>query len=106
MIFGAIIWVVISFLVGEKEAWDSKYYFLYGLPLMMLTSTILGYKEPLRPWRWGITIVFSQALILGLSKPTANLLPLGIIFFGFISLPCIATAYLGSFAKKKFKKSD
>jgi hypothetical protein len=99
MILGAIIWISISFLVGEDEAWDSKYYFLYGLPLMMFASGVFGYIKPKRPWRWGIAIVFSQALVLWLKNPTANLLPLGIVVFGFISVPCIAAAYFGSFLK-------
>jgi Mn2+/Fe2+ NRAMP family transporter len=104
MILGVIIWISISFLVGKDEAWDSKYYFLYGLPLMMFASGVFGYIEPNRPWRWGIAIVFSQALILWLKNPTANLLPFGIVVFGFICVPCIATAYFGSFLK--FKKRD
>lgn len=105
MIFGAIIWIGISYLVGKIEAWDSRYYFLYGLPSMMLMTGVLGYIETIRPWRWGISIVASQALILGLKNPTANLLPLGLVVFGVISVPCIATAYLGSFVKKKWRRS-
>jgi hypothetical protein len=101
-IVGASIWLVISWVTGKQEAWDSSYYFLYGIPIMMLMAGTLGFILPIRPWRWGITIVFSQALILILQKPMGNLLPLGLVLFGMLSLPVILAAYLGAFARNKF----
>lgn len=101
-IVGISIWLIISLVTGKQETWDSSYYFLYGVPLMMLMAGILGFISPIRPWRWGVTIVFSQALILILQKPMANLLPLGLVLFGMLSLPVILAAYVGAFIRNKF----
>lgn len=100
-VIGAGIWLVISLLTGKQEAWDSSYYFLYGLPLMAVVTGALGFVCPVRPWRWGGMIMVSQALIAILQNPMANLLPLGLVVFAVLSLPLILTAHIGAFIRNK-----
>jgi hypothetical protein len=104
-ILGAGVWVSISLLTGQREAWDSAYYFLYGLPLTALVTGLLGFIAPIRAWRWGVVAMTSQALIAVLQNPMANLLPLGLIVFAILSLPCILTAYLGAFIRRKITRA-
>ena len=98
---GLSIWITLSFISGKNEAWDSPLYDSYGIPLMSLITGILGFVLPIRPYRWGIAMVASQAVFLVFIKPTANLLPLGIFLFGVYSIPCIITAYIGAFVRNK-----
>lgn len=98
---GIAVWLVTSWLSNEPEAWDSKYYFFYGLPLMMLVAGLLGFAAPARPWRWGLVMLGAQAAIAIIQNPTANLLPLGLVIFAVLSIPCLATATAGSFLRRK-----
>lgn len=100
-IVGAAVWLIISYVTELQEAWDSSYYYLYGLPVMVFVSGSLGLLAPVRVWRWGLTVVGTQAFIAIIINPMANLLPLGLVVFGLLSLPCIAAAYLGAFIRNK-----
>jgi hypothetical protein len=51
---------------------------------------------PSRPWRWVLAAMFTQAAILFLSDPSANLLPLGLIAFAVLSLPLMIPAAIGA----------
>lgn len=102
-ISGVSIWISISFITGTDEAWDSFFYYRYGLPLMFFITGVLGFLVPIRVWRWGVTIMASQAIFLMIQKLDANLLPLGLVLFAVLSIPCIATAYFGAFIKGKIK---
>lgn len=105
-IVGAGVWVGTSLLTGQREAWDSAYYFLYGLPLTALATGMLGFIAPIRAWRWGVVAMASQALIAMLQNPMANLLPLGLIVFAILSLPCILTANLGALLRRKITQTN
>lgn len=98
---GIAVWLTISFFTGEREAWDSRYYFTYGLPLMVLLAGVLGFVVPNRPWRWAVTVMASQALVAILQNPTANLLPLGLLVFVVLSIPLLISAYLGGVLRRR-----
>jgi hypothetical protein len=99
---GIGVWVAISFFTGQREAWDSHYYFTYGLPLMTLLAGVFGFMAPSRPWRWPLVVMAAQALVLVFQNPTANLLPLGLILFAALSAPLVIAAYVGSAVRKRF----
>lgn len=98
---GAGIWIGISNLAGKVEAWDSPYYFQYGLPFLVITTGVLGFIAPARPWRWGILVMVSQAAVAFIQNPTANLLPLGLVVFGILSIPCVISAYIGAYISSR-----
>lgn len=110
-IAGALVWLTISLGTGKKEAWDSAAYFLLGLPAMGLLSGYAGFSQPTRVWRWGVVIVAPQPLTLILMDPIglmgASLLPLGLIAFAILTIPCIVAAYIGAALRRKMltKKS-
>lgn len=95
------IWVSISYVTGKEEAWDSKYYFMYGLPLMIGISGILGYAMPIRPWRWGLIMVTAQILYNIPKILTSNIFPLGILCFVIFAVPCVVLSYVGAFLRNR-----
>jgi len=84
---GLTIWTSISAVSGTPEAWDSPLYLTYGVPASAIVSGVQGYVWPARPWRWPVVIMSSQALLVVIQNPTANLLPLGLIAFGLLAIP-------------------
>ena len=97
---GALVWIVISFVSGKKEAWDSSWYFSVGYPLICLVSALMGYLVPKGTWRWGVTPFLGQFVWMLLTQGPGNLLPLGIIAFGLMSLPAIIAAKLGAYVAR------
>jgi hypothetical protein len=53
VVVGIIVWVVVSTVSHRREAWDSKWYWMAGVPVVCVVSAVLGLVEPSRPWRWG-----------------------------------------------------
>jgi hypothetical protein len=94
---GMLLWFAGAELTGRREAWDSGLYWSLFYPLALAACGLLGYFFPDRPWRWALTLFFAQCLAMGLRNgEIGNLLPLGLIVFGVLSLPGIAVAKLGA----------
>lgn len=97
---GLAVWLGLMLVSGRREGWDSPLYFPVGIPLLVLVAAILGFLVPVRAWRWGLFPMGTQATIAVALNPTANLLPLGLVLFAMLSLPCLLGAYLGVFVNK------
>lgn len=102
---GVAVWLGLMHLSGVREGWDSPLYFSVGIPLVALVAAISGFLVPIRAWRWGLLPMGAQAAIAFASNPTAGLLPLGLVFFAVLALPCILGAYLGVLVKKVVSRS-
>ncbi len=89
---GITMWIVVSSLSGRREAWDSEWCFLISVPVICSVSAALGFLEASRPWRWGVTPLIGQFSWMLLTQGPGNLLPLGIVVFGVLSVPSIMTA--------------
>jgi hypothetical protein len=98
---GAAIWIIIALASGRREAWDSGLYFSMGLPTVCLISMAFGFFEPNRTWRWGVLPLAGQFVWMVLSQGPGNLLPLGMIVFGVLSVPAIIAARVGAFIATK-----
>ena len=98
---GAAIWIFVAAVSGKREAWDSGLYFSMGWPAACLISFVLGFIEPARPWRWGIAPFVGQLAWMVLAQGGGNLLPLGVVMFGVLSIPAIMTAKAGAFVAMK-----
>jgi uncharacterized membrane protein YhaH (DUF805 family) len=94
-IAGAVGWVVISQLSHRQEAWDSELYFSAFLPSIALVVAGLAFLVPERTWRWAFTPFAAQAIVATIQNPSANLLPLGLLVFGFYGALCLIPAKLG-----------
>lgn len=91
---GAILWLATAAISGRTEAWDSPSYWAVTYPLAILLAGYLGYKSPEKPWRWGLTVMCVQAVVLVISGSSYGLLPLGLILFGVLALPAIGLAQI------------
>jgi hypothetical protein len=64
----------------------------------------LAFFEPDRSWRWGVLPLVGQFLWMVLSEGPGNLLPLGVVVFGVLSIPAIIAARIGAFIATKTGK--
>jgi hypothetical protein len=92
---GLAVWITINNISGTVEAWDSKYYYLPGLPIMFAASALAGYIEPQRVWIWGISIVILQPVALLIQSDAGPLVVVGLSLFAIIILLATVCAYLG-----------
>ncbi|MGQ0666959.1 MAG: hypothetical protein ACT4O4_07995 [Nitrospiraceae bacterium] len=97
VVIGIAVWIGISTVSGRREAWDSESYFIIGVPVVCVASAVLGFLEPSRPWRWGVAPLVGQFSWMLLTQGPGNLLPLGMVVFGVLSVPSIITAWIGAF---------
>lgn len=93
---GILVWVVLSVVTGEKEAWDSHWYFTVGIPVLCVVAALLARASPRRPWRWAILPLLSQALWVMLLQGPGNLWPLTLVFIVVLSVPLLIAAWLGA----------
>lgn len=94
---GIVVWIAVSTVSGRREAWDSESYFRIGLPVVCIASAALGFLEPRKPWRWGVAPLVGQFFWMLLTQGPGNLLPLGLVMFGVLSVPSIVTARIGAY---------
>ena len=95
-VFGLVVWIVVSQVSHQKEAWDSGYYFQIGLPLMFAASAVAGYLKPGRPWRWGLFVFALQPIALFLQSQEGPLVVVGLFFFLLFAAVAVGCAYIGS----------
>lgn len=105
VVAGVLGWDLVR-LVGERrEAWDDPNYWLIGYPLMLAAAFLLGLGFPERPWRWAAALIAAQAawaIFLAFATDDAqNLLPLGIVTFALLGLPCLLSAYAGQWVRAR-----
>jgi hypothetical protein len=100
-ICGAAIWIFVAAASGRREAWDSGLYFSAGIPAVCLISMALGFYEPRRSWRWGVTPFVGQFVWMLLTVGPGNLLLLGVLAFGVLALPSMLAARIGAFIGSK-----
>lgn len=98
---GAFVWLAICYFGGKREAWDAEVYHWAGIPLFCLYSFIAGYLIPRRAWRWGFAVMLPQPLIMVIQNPHANLLPIGLVVLCFLSIPTVASAWLGAWLSRR-----
>jgi peptidoglycan/LPS O-acetylase OafA/YrhL len=91
---GAALWILTAVVSGRGEAWDSSLYWTVAYPAAIVVAGILGYRSPKRAWRWGLTVMLVQAVVLAVTSASFGLLPLGLILFGVLALPAIGSAAL------------
>lgn len=102
---GALPWLLAAAIGGRSEAWDSPLYWLFSYPLSIGLAGGIGYWVPEKPWRWGLAVMLSQALVLLVSSDSFGLLPLGLIVFSILALPAIGLAVLMARVRLRSGKS-
>jgi hypothetical protein len=104
IMIGIAAWIAVSTASGRREAWDSEWYFLIGTPAVCLASAVLGFLEPSKSWRWGVAPLVGQFSWMLVTQGPGNLLPLGVVVFGVLSVPSIVTAKIGAFFGNRHAK--
>ena len=97
-------WLGATVISGKKEAWDSTLYWAAAYPLAVVLAGGLGYWVPEKPWRWGLTVMLVQAVVLALASSSFGLLPLGLILFSFLAIPPIGFAQLTAKLRQRTRK--
>ena len=80
-------WVLVTVISGQREAWDSQWYLLLGMPLICVVPASLGFVEPTRPWRWGLVPILAQTVWMFTTQGLGNLWPLGIVASLVLAIP-------------------
>jgi hypothetical protein len=97
VVIGGILWIAFESGAKAQDPDAQLVYWEVGYPISVLISGILGSFFPVRPWRWGVGIIWAQ-FVLGLVTTTGdlNLLPPGILLYMIITIPCIISGYVGA----------
>ena len=105
-IMGLAVWLGITVVSGEEEAWDSHLFFVVGLPLMVFASGVAGYIAPERFLIWGIAVVSLQPVALLLhSSVLGPLFLVGLFTFGVFAGVCMLSAWVGATLGRKMKRT-
>jgi hypothetical protein len=98
---GLLLWFVGSGIADEREAWDSGLYWSLFYPLAIGACGLLGYLFAERPWRWAVALFAAQFVAMVLrSGEVGNLVPLGLVMFGVLSLPGVFAALIAARLKR------
>jgi peptidoglycan/LPS O-acetylase OafA/YrhL len=98
-LIGAANWELVRQFGSRREAWDDPLYWQLGYPLLLLAAFGLGFVWRERPWRWAVWLIAGQvawSLLLAITQDgVPNLLPLGLVMFALLGIPCLLAAYAG-----------
>jgi hypothetical protein len=102
---GAAVWTVFKVIAHTQDPTELLSYWQIGYPISILLSGIMGMFFPDRPWRWSVYIIFVQ-FVMGMitTKGDWNLLPLGIVFYALVTIPCIGLGYAGAWVSRKLSR--
>ena len=96
-LIGAADWELVRSLGTRREAWDDPLYWQLGYPLLLMAAFGLGLIWRERPWRWAVWLIAGQvawSLLLAVSQGgIPNLLPMSLIMFALLGIPCLLTVY-------------
>lgn len=102
---GAANWQYTREFTGGREPWDVPLYWQTSYPTLLLAAFLLGLAWRDRPWRWAVLLMAGQAtwaLIVAIAQDGApSLLPLGLVVFAILALPCVIAAYAGKWVGEK-----
>jgi hypothetical protein len=98
---GLILWTLSALFGHQREPWDAPSYWTISYPLAILLSALLAALYPVKPWRWAVTILVSQLLVMIANGSDFSLLPLGAILLAFLSLPASAAAFLAAWFRTR-----
>src|SRR5688572_11689804 len=93
---GVALWIVTTGLSGRREAWDSPLYWTFAYPVALACSFALGYWEPRRAWRWALTIMLVQPVVMAAMTGGGSMLPLGLMVFFVLAIPAVVLAHVGA----------
>jgi len=98
---GVAVEIIITAIEQRRESWDSPHYWTFGVPAMMAGALICGFLARRSRVIIGYAPFLGQLLTMVVRTAGGSMLPLGIIFSGFIGLSGVAAAFAGAFLGKR-----
>jgi len=96
LVAGFAVCMAIRKLSGRLEMWDSRLYFMAGIPLMCIATFALAYAYPVGAWRWVVSMAAGQSIELLMAGGSLMLWPLTVVALTVMSLPQLAVALVAS----------
>jgi len=93
-ILGAGLYLAIVAASGEREAWDSRLYYIAGLPISILLAGFFAWRTDLRARDWLLAFAGGQLLVILTTAGDFNLLPLGVLLMALLTCPSAAIVWL------------
>ena len=98
---GVAVEIIISEIGQRRESWDSPYYWTFGVPAMIAGALVCGFLARRSRVSIGYAPFLGQLLTMVVRTGGGSMLPLGIIFSGFIGLSGVAGAFAGASLGKR-----
>jgi len=98
---GVAVEIIISQIGQRRESWDSPYYWTFGVPAMIAGALICGFLARRSRVSIGYAPFIGQLITMVVRTGGGSMLPLGVIFSGFIGLSGVAAAFAGASLGKR-----
>ena len=98
---GVAVEIIISEIGQRRESWDSPYYWTFGVPAMIVGALVCGFLARRSRVSIGYAPFLGQLLTMVIRTGGGSMLPLGIVFSGFIGLSGVAAAFAGASLGKR-----
>ena len=98
---GVMVEIIISQTGQRRESWDSPYYWTFGVPAMIAGALICSFLARRSRVSIGYAPFLGQLITMVVRTGGGSMLPLGIIFSGFIGLSGVAAAFAGASLGKR-----
>ena len=84
---GLGLWALTAAATGKYEPWDASSYWTVSYPLAIIGSAIVGFFFPQKPWRWAVSLMLMQLVVMIATGSDLSLLPLGLVMLAVLSVP-------------------
>ena len=86
---------------GRREAWDSEFYWMLGVPIAALVSVLIGFIAERRDWLWAAAIIPSQVVTMMATSGDLGLdglimMPVMAVLASVLGAPFVAASFVGS----------
>jgi hypothetical protein len=98
---GVAVEIIITAIEQRRESWDSPSYWRFGVPAMIAGALVCGFLARRSRVSIGYAPFLGQLLTMVVRTGGGSMLPLGIIFSGFIGLSGVAAAFAGASLGKR-----
>ena len=93
---GLTLWTITAAVTGKREPWDAGTYWTVSYPIAVIGSAVLGFLFPERAWRWAVTLMLMQLVVMAAMGSDFGLLPLGLIVLALLAAPATLAGVLAA----------
>jgi NAD/NADP transhydrogenase beta subunit len=101
VVTGVALELGIEALSGLREAWDSEYYWMMGVPIAAVISVLVGFIAEKRDWLWAAAIIPSQVITMMATSGDLGLdgiimMPLMALLASVLGAPFVGASFVAS----------